>query len=163
MVCHTTEAKRDTEACYIDELAHQFTQWFYAMLNHQGTQLGVGHFWQDCNMQLVLNSEMGCYQTEVKSSAANVVQVICNTKTQHNLYFSPNLSHGGVKGKADDYGLVMVVASGTLHQPGRCVGVFEQLFGLVRDPFAGNWKIKHTKLHLKTCGGWLPVDLPSCP
>jgi hypothetical protein len=43
----------------------------------------------------------------------------------------------------------MVLACGTLHQQDKCVGVFEQLFGLIRDPLAcNNWKIKYTELHL---------------
>jgi hypothetical protein len=43
-------------------------------------------------MQVVLNSEMGGSKCEVKSCAANAVQLICSTKTQHNSYLNPNLS-----------------------------------------------------------------------
>ncbi|PNF15905.1 hypothetical protein B7P43_G07985 [Cryptotermes secundus] len=149
-----SEPKSDMKVCEVDELARQFTHWFYSMLNqhdvyHQDTQLGVEHFWKDCNMQLVLNSEMGCSKTEVQRSAADVVQLICATRTQHNLYFNPNLSHEGVQGKTEHHGLVMVLACGTLHQQDRCVGIFEQLFGLIRDPLAcNNWKIKYTELNL---------------
>jgi hypothetical protein len=156
MVCHLPPSKPDIKDCEVDEMAHQFTHWFYSMLNqhdvnHQGTQLGVEHFWHDCNMQLVLSSEMGCSKCEVKNSAANVVQLICDTKTQHNLYFNPNLSCEGVQGKTERHGLVMVLACGTLHQQDKCVGVFEQLFGLIRDPLAyNNWKIKYTELNLKS-------------
>jgi hypothetical protein len=81
MFCHTTEPKPDIKWCEADKPARQFTQWFYSTLNqhdvyHQGTQLGVENFWQDCNMQLVLNSEMGCSKTQVKNSAAIFVQLI---------------------------------------------------------------------------------------
>jgi hypothetical protein len=119
--------------------------------HHQGTQLGVEHFWQDCNIELLSNPEIGGSICEVKNSAADVVHLICSTKTQHNLYFNPNLSCEGVQGKTEHHGLVMVLACGTLHQQDKCVGVFEQLFGLIRDPLAyNNWKIKFTKLNLKS-------------
>jgi hypothetical protein len=152
----TATPKPDIQICEVDEMAHQFTRWFYSMLNQhevhsQGAQLGTEHFWQDCNMRLVINSEMDSHRLEVKNSAANVVQLIWDTKTQHNLYFNPNLSHEGVQGKTDVHGLVMVLVCGTLHQQDKCVGVFEQLFGLIRDPSAcNNWKIKYTELNLKS-------------
>ena len=136
------------EAHEIDEMAHQFTNWFYSLLNQ--CQLGMEHFWQDCNMCLVLSSERDCSTLEVKNSAADVAQLIWDTKARNNLYFNPNLSHEGVQGRTDVHGLVMVLACGTLHQQDRCVGIFEQLFGLIRDPSAcNNWKIKYTNLNLK--------------
>jgi len=136
------------EAHEIDEMAHQFTNWFYSLLNQ--CQLGMEHFWQDCNMCLVLSSERDCSTLEVKNSAADVAQLIWDTKARNNLYFNPNLSHEGVRGRTDVHGLVMVLACGTLHQQDRCVGIFEQLFGLIRDPSAcNNWKIKYTNLNLK--------------
>jgi hypothetical protein len=152
----TTIPKPDIQVCEIHEMARQFTHWFYSMLNQdevkcQGTQLGIEHFWQDCNMCLVLNSEKCCSKLEVKSNASKVVQLISDTKTQNRLYFNPNLSDEGVKGKTNAHGLVIVVACGTLHQQDKCVGVFEQLFGLIRDPSAGNnWKVKYTELYLKS-------------
>lgn len=136
------------EAQEIDEMAHKFTNWFYSLLNQ--CQLGMENFWQDCSMCLVLSSERDCSELEIKNSAADVVQLIWNTKAHNNLYFNPNLSSEGVQGRRDVHGLVMVLACGTLHQQDRCVGIFEQSFGLIRDPSArNNWKIKHTNLNLK--------------
>ena len=136
------------EAHEINEMAHQFTNWFYSLLNQ--CQLGMENFWQDCSMYLVLSSERDCSELEIKNSAAEVVQLIWDTKARNNLYFNPNLSCEGVQGWTDVHGLVIVLACGTLHQQDRCVGIFEQSFGLVRDPSARNyWKIKHTNLNLK--------------
>jgi len=136
------------EAYEIDEMAHQFTNWFYSLLNQ--CQLGMEHFWQDCSMCLVLSSETDCSKLDIKNSAADVVQLIWDTKTRNNLHFNPNLSSEGVQGRTDVHGLVMVLVCGTLHLQDRCVGIFEQLFDLIRDPSAcNNWKIKHTNLHLK--------------
>ncbi|XP_069693108.1 uncharacterized protein C3orf38 homolog isoform X2 [Periplaneta americana] len=140
----------------IDEMARQFTNWFYSMLNQhevtsQETRLGIEHFWQDCNMCLVIQSEIESIKHEVQNNASDVVQLLCSTKIEHNLHFNPNMSSEGVKGKTDAHGLVMIIVCGTLHQQDRCVGVFEQLFGLIRDPSAcNNWKIKYTNVILKS-------------
>jgi hypothetical protein len=157
MTSHETATpKPDLEVCEVHELAHQFAHWFYSMLNQhgvqcKGTQLGIEHFWQDCSMSLVFNSEKCCSRLGVKSSASEVVQLISDTRIQNGLYFNPNLSHEGVQGRTDVHGLVIVRACGTLHQQDRCVGIFEQLFGLIRDPSASNnWKIKFTELYLKS-------------
>jgi len=136
------------EAHEIDEMAQQFTVWFYSLLNQ--CQLGMEHFWPDCSMCLVSSSEKYCSKLEITNSAADVVQLIWDTKAHNNLHFNPNVSHEGVQGRTDLHGLVMVLACGTLHQQDRCVGIFEQLFGLIRDPSAcNNWKIKYTNLNLK--------------
>ena len=146
------------EAHEIDEMAHQFTNWFYSMLNQ--CQLGIEHFWQDCSMCLVLSSEKDCSKLEIKNSAADVVQLIWDTKASNNLYFNPNLSHEGVQGRTDVHGLVKILVCGTLHQQDRCVGIFEQLFGLIRDPWAcNNWKIKYTDLNLKSIS--IVTNLPT--
>jgi hypothetical protein len=51
------------------------------------------------------------------------------------------LSWEDVQGKTEHHGLVMVLACGTLHQQDKCVGVFEQLFGLIMDPLTyNNWR-----------------------
>lgn len=150
--------KPGVEACEIDEMARQFTNWFYSMLNQ--CQLGIEHFWQDCSMCLVINSENDCSKFEVKNSATDVVQLIWDTKTRNNLCFNPNLSHEGVQGRTDVHGLVMILVCGTLHQQDKCVGIFEQLFGLIRDPLAcNNWKIKYTNLNLQ--GTSVVTNLPT--
>ena len=41
-------------------------------------------------------------------------------------------------------------ARGTLMRRGCLVGVFEQSFGLVKDPKIDNWKIQITNLAMKT-------------
>jgi hypothetical protein len=79
------------------------------------------------------------------------VQLICNTKIQDNLYFNLNLENNGVRGNIDKFGVFTVMARGTLSQQHKYIGVFEQLFQLVRDPSAGNiWKITYTELRGRT-------------
>ncbi|PNF41672.1 hypothetical protein B7P43_G06326 [Cryptotermes secundus] len=130
----------DIKVCEANELACQFTNYFYSVLNqhdmyHQGTQLGVQHFWQNCKMQFVLNYEMGP-KTEEKNRAADVVQLICNNKIQHNLFFNPNLENKGVHKYINNFGVVTIMALGTLHQQNKYTGVFEHLFHPVRGPSA---------------------------
>jgi hypothetical protein len=48
-------------------------------------------------MCLELSSESDCSKHEIQSSAADVVQMICDTKARNNLYLNPNMSHEGVQ------------------------------------------------------------------
>ncbi|PSN41139.1 hypothetical protein C0J52_05204 [Blattella germanica] len=121
------------------------------MFNQAGIELGAQHFWADCSLNLVIESSVNSETSEVHNNAIEVVRVLYATKMQHNLFFNPNMSDEGIRGKAEVHGLVMVLVCGTLHQQDKCVGVFEQLFCLIRDPTADNsWKIKSTKLLLKS-------------
>ncbi|XP_023721141.1 uncharacterized protein C3orf38 homolog, partial [Cryptotermes secundus] len=136
---NSKQPEPDVEGCEADELACQFADSFYSALNHhdvyhQGTQL-YEHFWQDCKMQLLLNSEVG-YIAEARTGALDVVQLICNTKIEHNIFFSPNVENKGVSGKIDKFGVFRVSAYGILHQQNKCFGEFEQWFQLIRDPSA---------------------------
>jgi hypothetical protein len=106
--------KLGTEVNEIGEMAHTFTHWFYPMLNH--CQLGTEHFWLDCSMCLELSCERVRTKHEIQNSAADVVQMIYDTKARHSLFFNPNFSHEGVQGRIDKYGLVTVQVCGMLHQ-----------------------------------------------
>jgi hypothetical protein len=59
-------------------------------------------------MQLVLNSEMGS-KTEAEIRAADVVQVICNTKMKHNFNFNLNLENKVVHGNINNFGVFTVM------------------------------------------------------
>lgn len=64
-----------------------------------------------------------------------------------------NVNHSSIKGDMDTYGLARIVAGGTVHRSQQCLGLFEQSFGLIRDPLTdNNWKIKFTHLKLKAQG-----------
>jgi hypothetical protein len=55
----------------------------------------------------------------------------------------------------DLHGLVLILCCGTLHSHESVSdGVFESVFGLMRDPFSdNNWKIKNIKLQLQSTAG----------
>lgn len=46
----------------------------------------------------------------------SVVGLLSDMKQRHKLYFSPNLSADGVRGRSEPHGMVSVLVCGTLHQ-----------------------------------------------
>lgn len=145
-----------TSATEANQLAEKFSEWFYSLLNKSkselgGCVLGTDNFFPDCSIRMHLQSSSGSVENNVENDAAGVLKLLLDTKSDHNLYFNPNLTRDGVQGKMDPHGLVLVAVCGTLHQDQKYAGVFEQLFGLARDPFsANNWKIKYTEVNLKS-------------
>ncbi|CAH0381197.1 unnamed protein product [Bemisia tabaci] len=143
----------------VEELALKFSEWFYGLVNKteyissnpSESDLGPQHFWQDASIQISLHSECEV-SSHTAMSGVEVSELILNIKTQHNLFFNPNLSHDGVRGKSERHGMAVIVACGTLHRGvGQFVGVFEQMFYLLRDPLcSNNWKIKHSQLILRS-------------
>jgi hypothetical protein len=93
---------------------------------------------------------------------------------KHKLRCNPNLCDEGVRGRwggspalllsrLDPHGLVLVLVCGTLHNQADVCGVFEQVFGLVRDPTSdNNWKIKSTEARLVAGPVSQPPSLASC-
>merc|ERR1719400_1429931 len=83
------------------------------------------------------------------NNSEEVSRMLVNVFRDHKLKCNPNLCEEGVRGRLSPHGLVMVLACGTLHNQNNVCGVFEQVFGLVRDPTAeNNWKIKNTEARL---------------
>lgn len=133
----------------IHQMSRQFSAWFFKMCNEN--QLKIEDFWADAQytIQMVECSQM--VNEESGNGSQAIVELMQNLHTQQNLLFNPNDCHDGVQGRMDPHGLVMVLCCGTLHSPGQFVGVFECMFGLLRDPFAdGNWKIKLLRLRLNS-------------
>lgn len=68
---------------------------------------------------------------------------------EENLFLNPNLNAGGVRCAVSRHGLVVVAVAGTVHRSTSCLGIFEQIFGLIRCPFNNNtWKIKFVNLKI---------------
>ncbi|XP_054288422.1 uncharacterized protein C3orf38 homolog [Macrosteles quadrilineatus] len=142
------------EPLQVDLFAHKFTEWYYQLLNKdflQGGNFAVGaeHFWNDATLQIEMMSNGQTVTEEAEGSTASVT-LIRDIKQRHKLYFSPNLSAEGVRGRSEPHGAVCVLVCGTLHQSaGVVVGVFEQVFWLIKDPLTNNtWKIKRNQLRL---------------
>uniref|UniRef100_A0A3Q0QS48 Chromosome 3 open reading frame 38 n=1 Tax=Amphilophus citrinellus TaxID=61819 RepID=A0A3Q0QS48_AMPCI len=56
----------------------------------------------------------------------------------------------GLKALTSPHGLVLVAVAGTIHRDAACLGIFEQIFGLIRSPLENNsWKIKFVNLKVR--------------
>lgn len=137
----------------VQEMALQFVRWFYPILNNghlsnanAEDNFGPHHFWRDC--QLKLHTPQ--YENLVEGSTA-VSDKLLFLIGQHQLYFNPFDAQQGIRSFIEPHGLVVILVCGGLHHGDHCVGVYEQKFGLIRDPMAGNnWKIKFTELRISS-------------
>jgi len=147
------------------EMANSFVRWYYHLLNSSvesdSTDWSPSHFWPDASARVSLLTQSGDIQEclEVVNNSDEVSKMLVSVFRNHKLKCNPNLCEEGVRGKLSPHGLVMVLACGTLHNQHTVCGVFEQVFGLIRDPGAeNNWKIKQTEARL--VGGQM-VEMPS--
>ncbi|XP_018569801.1 uncharacterized protein C3orf38 homolog [Anoplophora glabripennis] len=142
--------KEVQEVNSISLLAEQFTKWFYSLMNTDEI-IGSEHFYQDAKLTINMYSDDDCDTTVIENNPEEIVQALFQLKSQHNLFFNPNVSTEGIQGRMDPHGLVLVLACGTLHIQEVCAGLFEQVFALARDPFCdNNWKIKSSELNVRS-------------
>ncbi|XP_038067121.1 uncharacterized protein C3orf38 homolog isoform X2 [Patiria miniata] len=137
-------------------LAEQFAAWFFNQLNMLGRAMasdtpsvwGPHHFWEDCKLRLCITTSE--QRDERFFGAECVSQRFQSFVRDEGLIFNPNISHEGTQGLDDPHGLVMVRVCGTVHRFNECLGLFEQQFGLIRDPLKeNNWKIKFIEMKMK--------------
>ncbi|XP_034417377.1 uncharacterized protein C3orf38 homolog [Cyclopterus lumpus] len=136
-------------------LGQQFCQWFFQLLNSHNPSLGQPpqdwgpqHFWPDVKLHLL--SRAGSGQIEDFLGAELVsLRLLALTREEH-LLLSPNLQPHGLRTLASPHGQVLVAVAGTIHRDKACLGIFEQIFGLIRSPLENNsWKIKFVNLKIK--------------
>jgi len=137
------------------EMANSFVRWYFQLLNRcvetDTPDWNQNHFWPNASAKISLSSETGetVESMEVLNNSEDVSAMLIQVFKKHRLKCNPNMCEEGVRGKVSPHGLVMVLACGTLHNENNVCGVFEQVFGLVRDPTAeNNWKIKQTEARL---------------
>ncbi|XP_026868458.2 uncharacterized protein C3orf38 homolog [Electrophorus electricus] len=148
----------------LTELGKQFCQWYFHIFNSQNPmadqpakEWGPQHFWKD--VRLLILSYTGEQQKEEFHGAELVCQRLLALVEEERLVFCPNLAHPGMQCFSTPHGLVLVAVAGTIHRDTTCLGIFEQVFGLIRAPMDGNsWKIK--SLHLKIKGQISREKLP---
>lgn len=164
-VTHNSEpllsnATTDNVVQEVQEMAKQFVRWFYPMLNNghvanvnAADNFGPHHFWRDCKLKVCTPH----YENLVEGNST-VAQKLLALIGQHQLYFNPLDELQGIKCSLEPHGLVIILVGGGLHRGDLCIGLYEQTFGLIRDPTTGNnWKIKFTELKL------IGKDLDICP
>ncbi|XP_031714471.1 uncharacterized protein C3orf38 homolog [Anarrhichthys ocellatus] len=136
-------------------LGQQFCQWFFQLLNSHNPSLGQPpqdwgpqHFWPDVKLRLL--SRVGSEQMEVFLGAELVSLRLLALTRDERLLLSPNLQPHGLRTLASPHGLVLVAVAGTIHRDKACLGIFEQIFGLVSSPLEKNsWKIKFVNLKIR--------------
>ncbi|XP_051937659.1 uncharacterized protein C3orf38 homolog [Hippocampus zosterae] len=136
-------------------LGQQFSSWFFRLLNSQNSSLGQQpedwgpqHFWPDAKLRLVARADNE--QLEEFLGAEMVSYRLLALTKEERLHFSPNLEPPGLKVLSSPHGLVLVAVAGTIHRDTVCLGIFEQIFGLIRSPLENNsWKIKFVNIKIR--------------
>ncbi|KAK9537448.1 hypothetical protein VZT92_005064 [Zoarces viviparus] len=136
-------------------LGQQFCQWFFQLLNSHNPSLGQPpqdwgpqHFWPDVTLRLL--SKVGSEQMEDFLGAELVSLRLLALTRDERLLLSPNLQPHGLRTLASPHGMVLVAVAGTIHRDKACLGIFEQIFGLISSPLEKNsWKIKFVNLKIR--------------
>lgn len=77
------------------------------------------------------------------------LRLLALTKEER-LLLNPNLQPYALNVLASPHGLVLVAVAGTIHRDEACLGIFEQIFGLISSPVEkSRWKIKVVKLKIR--------------
>lgn len=144
------------------EFATQFTAWFYTKLNGVNdapNDFGVEHFFHDATLALLVVSAGHDNSFEQFEGADLVVRRLVALISDEQLVLNANQSEDGIRGMSDPHGRRVVFTCGTVHRGNAVLGLFEQQFGLVRDPAAeNNWKICSVRLAMSTRA---PSQLPT--
>lgn len=135
-------------------LGQQFCQWFFGLLNSQNLTLGQEpqdwgpqHFWPDAKLNLL--ARVAEQQMEEFAGAELISRRLLALTREEQLLLNPNLEPHGLRALASPHGLVLVAVAGTIHRGTSCLGIFEQVFGLIKSPLDNNWKIKFTNLKIR--------------
>ncbi|KAG8520703.1 putative protein C3orf38, partial [Galemys pyrenaicus] len=148
------QEKKEVEKVDFHRLGEEFCRWFFELLNSQNPFLGPPqhewgpqHFWQDAKLKFYYKTSE---QNMIDYHGAEIVSLrLLSLVKEECLFLSPNLDSRGLKCAASPHGLVMVGVAGTVHRGDTCLGIFEQIFGLIRCPFLANtWKIKFINLRI---------------
>ncbi|ELW58699.1 hypothetical protein TREES_T100019544 [Tupaia chinensis] len=162
------QAKEDKKAEKVDfrRLGEEFCRWFFELLNSQNPLLGPPqdewgpqHFWHDVKLRFYYNTSE---QKVIDYHGAEIVSLrLLSLVKEEFLFLSPNLDSRGLQCASSPHGLVMVGVAGTVHRGNTCLGIFEQIFGLIRCPFVENtWKIKFINLRIVGESSLAPGTLP---
>ncbi|XP_046869772.1 uncharacterized protein C3orf38 homolog isoform X2 [Hypomesus transpacificus] len=142
----------DSSGTDLSVMAQEFCKWFYELLNDLNPFLGQTaqdlyplHFWEDVKLRIV--SKTG---SEEYDGAELVSLRLLALARDERLLLSPNLEPHGLRALSSPHGLVLVAVAGTIHRDRTCLGIYEQVFGLIRSPLDNNqWKIKFTEVRMQ--------------
>jgi len=174
-----SSSSSSTTAAALDagSMALLFAKWFYAMFNAFPQQrrllmanpstmspddsnlFGPHHFVENCCLNLRMRNSPGgastnasCHAETVTGGSA-VAERLAKLSVEDEIVFNANLDDEGCKGKKEPHGLVMIQISGTLMRHGCLIGVFDQSFGLIKEPQTDKWKVQLTNLAIQAGPG----------
>ncbi|XP_036613270.1 uncharacterized protein C3orf38 homolog [Trichosurus vulpecula] len=146
--------KKDEQFADCSKLGEEFCQWFFELLNSQNPffgppqeKWGPQHFWDDVKLKFCYNTSE---QNVIDYHGSELVSLrLLSLVKEEFLFLNPNLDCNGLKCVSSPHGLVVVAVAGTVHRGSVCLGIFEQVFGLIRSPLLVNtWKIKFVNLRI---------------
>ncbi|XP_044140451.1 circadian locomoter output cycles protein kaput-like [Bufo gargarizans] len=138
------------------ELGQQFCQWFYSHLNAQNPSPGQEKphwdpniLWKDVIFSIVHDNSFDKYTGDecVSSKLLEMTQY-------QKLTFTPIPDSKRLSCVNSKHGLVVVAVTGVITNSDNCSRVFNQIFGLIRCPSTGNYKIKSIYLRIDN---WDPL------
>jgi len=147
------------------ELAELFAPWFYNKWNNLD-DFEPRHFWPQCNLRVeVIQPGTETTVKEIYQNGPECCQFLRLLIQTEELWMNPNLLDGlGVWGKINPHGLAQVIVCGTVHKNKRHFGIFEQVFGLVKDPNSeNNFKIQFSVIRFRGAGGMLEYTMNTQP
>uniref|UniRef100_A0A803K8R2 Chromosome 3 open reading frame 38 n=1 Tax=Xenopus tropicalis TaxID=8364 RepID=A0A803K8R2_XENTR len=134
-------------------LGEHFCRWFYPLLNSQNPILGCEkgywgpqHFWENTVLKFAYRTTQESTEEYCGAQMASL-RLLALTREER-LLFNPSIDTGGLKCAISRHGLVVVAVAGTIHRDNQCLGIFEQIFGLIRCPVTASWKIKNVNLKI---------------
>ncbi|KFO88767.1 Uncharacterized protein C3orf38, partial [Buceros rhinoceros silvestris] len=150
----------------IHDLGKEFCQWFFGLLNSQhplGVKSGEGwgpqHFWENVKLKLCYNTLERNMEEYVGAEMVSL-RLLSLVKEEY-LLFNANLHADGLKCAMSPHGLVLVAVAGTVHRDNTCLGIFEQIFGLISCPIRENtWKIKAVNLKIVGQSAGMQIEKP---
>ncbi|KAK9512219.1 hypothetical protein O3M35_000688 [Rhynocoris fuscipes] len=159
-----TSVATNSDDLGVKALAVKFVEWFYSRINASVIHLKTNEsnneeklieddFWSDAKLAINVTGGSGeVIANYFAESSEECLKLISNSCAEHSIFFSPNLREDGTRGTTEPHGMILVMNCGTLHSTNghRCVGLYEQVFGLIKDPVRDIWKIKMTKLNLRS-------------
>ncbi|XP_040279191.1 uncharacterized protein LOC120994586 [Bufo bufo] len=138
------------------ELGQQFCQWFYSQLNAQNPSPGQEKphwdpniLWKDVIFSIVHDNSFDKY-TGDECVSSKLLEMTQDQK----LKFTPMPDSERLSCVNSKHGLVVVAVTGVITNSDNCSGVFNQIFGLIRCPSTGNYKIKSIYLRIDN---WDPL------
>ncbi|CAL8266815.1 unnamed protein product [Lota lota] len=150
----STEIKAETT---VEQSSEQFCRWFFQLLNSQNPSLGQEpqdwgpqHFWIDAKLNLI-SSMVNQHVEQIQGADLVNLRLLALVKDER-LFLNPNLEPHGHRLMSSPHGLVLVAVAGTIHRDDCCLGIFEQVFGLICSPMENTWKIKFTDLSVRGPG-----------